>query len=320
MAIVGQFDDGSDACTDEAVKNAIETNKDKALFQSVYKLQNDATDTSVYYLSQFVDSKIPAAIREPDRLSYNKFVEKKPGAKGKFETEVAVTAGLECELITAVDVSTKDKVEAACANDDRCAGYYTSSTTGLKPVMAMAARGQCTLSWMTLPKADQPTETDSCTKFLGDKAWAAKEGNWCYPKQCGYDDQSWGGLCKDDNCPAGWGKCDNCGYYKNKVCRPRTEDVCPVGWTLDRTDGDFSGGVCKPVCDGPGRKAAHRHPWNDLCSAPLEFLSRTPGDDELSCEAGYSKSYHGQTWWNTLPHYYFCRPSGNLKDIYYKEK
>lgn len=315
VSLVGQLYDGSDACTDEAVKKVVERNKDK-LFQSAYKMESQ-DGASIYYLSQFVDSKIPAALSEPDRLSYKKLVGKTPGQKGNFEGAADAPGGLQCELITGQDVSTKDKVETVCSNDDRCVGYYTSSTTGLNPVMAMAANGGCTLSWMKLPSADQPTETDVCKKFMGDKAWAQKEEGWCFPNQCNYDSQAWGGLCKD--CPAGWGKCSNCSGYKNKVCFPLTEDTCPVGWRLDRTDGDFPGGVCKPVCDGLGQKGPHRHPWTEFCSAPLEFRSRTPGDDELKCEAGYSKSWHGQNTWTALPHYHFCRPASDaIKTKFYK--
>jgi len=181
--------------------------------------------------------------------------------------------------------------------------------------MAMAARGKCTLSWMKL--ADQPTETDVCTKFLGDKAWTQKEDGWCFPNQCNYASQAWGGLCKD--CPSGWGKCSNCSGYKNQVCFPLTEDTCPVGWYLDRNDSDFSAGVCKPVCDGPGQKGTERHPWTGFCSVPIQYTSRTPGDDELSCEAGYAKSYHGTVGWSSLPHVHFCRPaSGAIKGKFYK--
>lgn len=304
VALVGSFVDGSDACTDASVQRVVAANKDK-LFQSVYKMRSEDTDTSVYYLSQFVDHALPAALTDADRLSYKTFVEKKAG-KGQFESAVAVTTGLECELITGADLSTKEKVETACANDDRCAGYYTSGTAGLHPVMALASRGNCTLSWMKLASADLPTETDVCRKFLGDTAWAQKHNGWCFPNACDHSSSTWGGMCKD--CPPGWGKCDNC--TAKATCVPLTEDTCPVGWALYRGDSDYPGGVCKPVCDGPGQKGAVRE-WDGFCADYTEA--------NLSCADGYGKSYHGTVGYNSAPWINYCRPgSGAIKAKYYK--
>ena len=297
VVLVGSLANGSDACTDASVQRVVAANKDK-LFQSAYKMKSEDTDTSIYYLSQFVNSNIPAALTESDRLSYTKFVGKKAG--NLFESEVAVTSGLECELITGADLSTKDKVEAACANDDRCAGYYTSGTAGLNPVMALAKRGSCTLSWMKLPSADLPTEADVCTKFFGDKAWAKGHNDWCYPNNCG--GSGWRtktGLCKD--CPPGWGKCNSCGA--SGTCVPLTEDTCPVGWTLQRGDAAYPGGVCRPVCQQTttGRESDG-------------YCNEKDGD----CADGYGTSYYGQGSIDAMPYTYFCKPgSGYVKGKFY---
>ena len=292
VALVGSLDDGSDACTDEALKKVVETNKDK-LFQSAYKLTDG--DKSVYYLSQFVDPNIPSALSEADRKTYSKFVEKKAGAKGKFESEVAGTTGLECELITGQDVGTKDKVEAACANDDRCAGYYTSTTAGLGPVMAMAARGKCTLSWMKL--ADQPTETDVCTKFMGDKLW------WTYDDSCFPGCQQDGGRSKThfcwDKCDKGFGKCSTC--PASKTCVPVTEDTCPAGWILERNDAAYPSGVCRPVCqDTTNTRRTDGRESDGYCK-----------EKDRDCIKGYDYgSYDGN---------YYCKPKASkIREAYYK--
>jgi hypothetical protein len=300
VSLVGQLDDGSDACTDEAVKKVVERNKDK-LFQSAYKMESQ-DGASIYYLSQFVDSKIPAALSEPDRLSYKKFVGKTPGQKGNFEGAADAPGGLQCELITGQDVSTKDKVETVCSNDDRCVGYYTSSTTGFSPVMAMAANGGCTLSWMKLPSADQPTETDVCTKFMGDKEWHSETAH-CAPKGCDSDARTNAGYCwkYNPNCAAGFGRCKDCAVWN--PCVPVTEEKCPVGWILERTN-EYPSGVCKPAC----HKSATSREFEGYCEVDRSHWEST----NPPCVDGYDVAY-------TANRTYCCRPNAAaLKKKYYQ--
>ena len=297
--LVGKLEDGSDACTDAAVAKVAQE-KPNAIFQSAYKMTNDKTGTSVYYLSQFVDHAIPSALSEADRLSYTKFVRKKESRE--YEAEVNAP-GLECELLTGQAPSTITQAEEACANDDRCVGYYKSTKAGLAPVMAMAAPGNCALRWMKL--ADS-TEPDVCTKFFGDKAWITGGGDhagWCVPAGCDMDARTGTGMCGpySHNCPSGWGKCPSCDA--KETCRPLTEDTCPAGWVLDRTDAAYPNGlVCKPECQ---QTATGRVPdglcnqYNDTC-ADLYGTSRY----------GWGVSLRG-----------FCKPHANsIKEAHYKAK
>jgi hypothetical protein len=270
----------SDACTDAAEKQAREDNP-SALFQSAYKMTSD--DKSVYYLSQFVDVNLPAALSEADRKSYTKYVAK---SGSTFASPVDTARGLECELLVRPAPSTEGEARSACLADARCAGYYKSSTR--EPVLAMAGPGKCTLWWTKLPTADQPQEADVCRKFLGDKLWKTDGEGFCVP-ECTADRTNTD-FCT--RCDRGWGKSGT--NHASNTCVPVKEETCPTGWELG-TDGNYPNGVCRPKCkDTLGREE------DGYC-----------GEHKGNCIPGYTAKKYDR--------HYYCKPNaGLIKNEYYK--
>jgi hypothetical protein len=174
-----------------------------------------------------------------------------------------------------------------CRGDERCAGYYKSSTR--EPVLAMAGPGKCTLWWTKLPTADQPQEADVCRKFLGDKLWKTDGEGFCVHDCTG--DRTKTVFCK--TCSKGFARCGTCA----ETCAPITEDTCPTGWTLE---GD---GVCRPTC-------------NDTLGREADGNCR---EHNGNCITGYSWGRYGQGPLNTWPWTYYCKPNaGLIKNAYYK--
>ena len=230
-----------------------ENNTDK-IFESAFRL----TDTSrssgggpagssgpngpngpVYYLSQFQDSKTPCAANVT-RATYTTFVSKS-GAK-------KTVTGHECELIA--EAVTKDNVKDQCYVDPRCAGYYTSTSPYLPPVMAATEPGQCKVEWKLLPTADRPTTTDKCKRDMGDLVWFSSGGK-CVPT-CPTDAfrASDTGMCSvvvpHDSCIKNWGF--RYPYWTGpkgyRSCVPASEAACPIGWTYQAPNGEYPYGQC----------------------------------------------------------------------------
>jgi hypothetical protein len=118
----------------------------------------------------------PKGPLEADRKSYTKYVAK----SGTTFLSPVAAQGLECELLVRPAPSTEGEAENMCRGDERCAGYYKSSTGD--PVLAMAGPGKCELWWKKLPTADQPNEADVCKKFLGDSRWKTDGEGFCVPE------------------------------------------------------------------------------------------------------------------------------------------
>jgi hypothetical protein len=278
----------ADACTDDARQKALSSNqniKKTKVFQSAYKLTNTENGRAVYYVSQFPGSDTPAALPEEDRKAYTKFVAKAAGAVPQ-----PVQTGLACELLTGTN-PTKDTVAGMCAADGRCVGYYTSDKPYLEPVMAMAPPGNCKLDWAKLPAADQPTETDACTKGMGDAFWFTDNG-FCVPTCPDEGGRTNTGLCKVCTSMKGWGKSSS---TAKDTCVPMTEDTCPTGWVIER-NGDYPAGVCRPPCSTGGREE------DGFCSTACEK------------NKGVSMDGYGGHWWpwpvqQWSGRTWYCRPS-----------
>ena len=276
VAIVGTGVE--DACTDDARKKALSSKPN--VFQSAYKLTNTETGREVYYLSQFPRESTPAAMSEDDRKAYTKFVAKKAGAVAQ-----PVQTGLACELLTGTN-PTRSTVAGMCEADPRCVGYYTSDKEYLEPVMAMAPPGTCKVGWAKLPAADQPTETNACTKGMGDAFWFTNGDGFCIPTCPDEGGRTKTGLCKVCTSMKGWGKSKTTAH---DTCVPVTEDTCPTGWVLERNS-HYPAGVCRPQCS-----VATQREEDGFCKFDSVKQWRCENDHGVSMD-----SYDGN---------YYCRPS-----------
>jgi hypothetical protein len=286
VALVGKSASG--ACTDASVGRVRDENP-SALFQSAYKMTSG--DSSVYYLSQFVDHEIPAALLDEDRNSYTTYVAK---SANTFASPVTAN-GLECELIVRPAPANESEARRMCLADERCSGYYKSGT--LEPVLAMAGPGKCALSWARLPASEQPAEADWCAKFMGDRLWFTHNGS-CEPICKQNHSRSPTGFCKG-NCDPGFGKCASC---SSDTCHPVTEDACPVGWFVDRREPQWPKGVCRPFCQ------------SETTGRETDGYCREKDGD---CASGFGTASYG-LW--PMKTYYCKHGSGHIEADFYTPK
>ena len=300
VAIVGT---AAEPCTDPARKTVLDAKPN--VYQSAYKLTNEKNGREVYYLSQFSRVDAPAAMSEEDRKAYNKFV-----AKGAGSVPQPIETGLECELLTGTK-PTSATVEAMCAADARCAGYYTSDKAyipRLEPVMAVAPPGSCLVRWAKLPEDEQPKEKDACKRYMGDAAWFTSN-SFCVPT-CPSDKtgRTHTGLC-DRQCMPGWGMSNT---RATNTCVPMTEETCPTGWVLER-DGDYPSGVCRPKCTGtPAReedgfcRVDPDRGWS--CGKDPGVVTSSYGVQDISLFGLISLGSYGGT--------YYCRPDAEKLKVH----
>lgn len=276
VAIVGtKRDPASDAVYTQRL-DADKLNGNR-IYESAFKLEDTANpEATVYYLSQFPDSKLPCAASPADRGKYTKFFQKEIDANGKAQTFVyneskQPTTGHKCELIrvrSAEQPAPGKAVERICSDDPRCAGYYMAYDANnrpmlnLPPILASASPESCKVSWARLPIADLPKTADLCTRYMGDGVWFKNgSGDECVPTCANDKNRRWTDLCTStsnsgaDSCLDGWQLSTS--STAKYTCVPVSEHSCPIGWTHQKSS-DYPHGVCRPPCvasnKGPSRE------------------------------------------------------------------
>jgi hypothetical protein len=269
VAIVGtKRDPVSDAVYNQRLdSDNLNSNR---IYESAFKVEDTANpEATVYYLSQFPDSKLPCAASPADRGKYKKFFRKEIEANGKVQKVVynestQPTTGHKCELIRErrAEPPTPGKVvERICSDDPRCAGYYMAYDANnqpmlnLPPILASASPESCKVSWARLPVADLPKTADLCTRYMGDGVWGTNSDE-CVPTCANDRNRRWTGLCTStsnsgsDSCLDGWQLSTS--SEAKYTCVPVSEQSCPIGWTHQKS-GDYPHGVCRPPCVGSNK-------------------------------------------------------------------
>ena len=315
VAVVGSI---KDPASNEVYTQVLDSNKasDNRIYESAFKVEDTANpEATVYYLSQFPDSKLPCAASQDDRAKYKKFFKRGIDAGGRFvyDANADPATGHACELIRGrgAEEPTNRNVERLCSAEPRCAGYYmptdannqpmsSDSSAKFRPILASASPETCKVSWARLPIADLPKTADLCTRYMGDGVWftAGDNKNNCVPS-CIENGKGrrWTDLCTStsnsgaDSCLDGWQlSTTSTAAYS---CVPVTESSCPIGWTHQKSS-DYPHGVCRPPCVAANKSGSREDDG---------FCHYDEGK-KWTCLPGTRPSYYGTGPWT-----HFCKPS-----------